>query len=156
MADNHKISDASQFKDLRDVLRGLLNRCNTAVGLAEGTNNATVLTANTAQFCINGVNYTKAGTDNLAISAGSIQAVSTYCKYLVVVNASGTVSTVQGNQASTAAAALVPDCPVDKAPLGYFQIATDATHTYTPGTTDNGAAGITDTYVDLGVAVTIS
>lgn len=144
-----KVTEASQRQDMQDVLNGLLNRSFMKGGLAEGTNAATIKTVAAVDYCINGLMYSKAITDNIAITAGSVQAISTFCKYLVSIDAAGTVTTTAGNVAASAALALVPDLPASSAPLGYFQIATDGVTTYTPGTTDNGAAGITDTYQDM-------
>jgi hypothetical protein len=89
-------------------------------------------------------------------SKQAVQAVSTFCKYLVSINAAGTVTVTKGTSAATSALALVPNLPANSAPLGYFEIETDASTTYTAGTTDNGAAGITDTYTDLSSVVTES
>ncbi len=134
----------------------LLNRCFGAAGLAEGTNATTIQIAAAIDFCINGVVYLKAITDNIAMTALPVQAISTFCKYLVTINASGTVVIVQGNIAATAALALVPAIDDDVAPLGYVQVATNGSTTFTSGTTDLGAAGITDTYVDLSSVITQS
>jgi hypothetical protein len=124
--------------------------------LAEGTNANTIKTATAVDFCVNGVIYNKAATDNIAVDAGEEQAVSTFCKYLVSIIADGTVAVTKGNDAATAALALVPALPADSAPLGYFQIATDAATTFTAGSTDLGAAGITETFVDLSSVATES
>ncbi|MBZ0158400.1 MAG: hypothetical protein K8I29_19555 [Alphaproteobacteria bacterium] len=156
MSDVTKISDAAQHQPMRDVLKLILNRCFGAAGLAEGTNAATIKTANAVTYCINGKVYSKAGTDNIAITAAAAQSAETFCKYLVSINAGGTVTVTKGEEAATSAAALLPELPADSAPLGYFEIETAAATTYTAGTTDNGAAGITDTYVDLSSVVTTS
>jgi len=152
-----KISDAVVHQPLRDVLIGLLNVSSGVPILAEGTNANTIKTTGTITYAINGIPQTAyAGTDNVAMTACAAQAVSTFCKYLVSINAAGTVLTTKGNDAATAALALLPDLPVTDAPIGYFQIATDSTHTFTSGTTDLSAAGITDTYGDLNSVITIS
>lgn len=128
----------------------LLNRCVQAPLLAEGTNAATIKTTNAVSFTIDGVLYTKAATDNIAITATAQQAISTFCLYLVSIDSAGTVTVTKGTELGTDTAVL-PALPANSAPLGYFKIATDGSTTYTGGTTDNGAAGITDTYVDLAV-----
>lgn len=116
--------------------------------LAEGTNAATIKTTDACSYVIDGVIYEKAATDNIAITATTEQAVSTYRLYLVSIDAAGTVTVTAGTAVATDTATL-PALPASSAPLGYFKIATDGSTTYTGGTTDNGAAGITDTYVDL-------
>ena len=44
---------------------------------------------------------------------------------------------------------MLPEIPSNQAPIGAVKIATDSTHTFTPGTTGLNATGITDTYFDL-------
>jgi hypothetical protein len=149
-----KIVEATPHQKLQDLLRRILNRCFGAAGLAEGTNANTIQIAAAVDYCIDGVVYLKAITDNIAMTALPVQAISTFCKYLVSIDAAGTVTLTQGNIAATAALALVPSLPADSAPLGYVQVATDAATTFTSGTTDLGAAGITDTYVNLSSVVT--
>jgi hypothetical protein len=134
--------------DLNLLRLNFLNCCLTAAGLAEGTNAATIKTVNTANYSIGGQLYTKAATDNIAITATAQQAISTFCMYLVSINAAGTVVVTKGTELGTDIAVL-PALPASSAPLGAFKIATDGATTYTGGTTDNGAAGITDTYYDL-------
>ena len=150
------INDATNHQKMRDLLLRMLNRCFGAAGLAEGTNANTIQVAAAVDYCIDGVVYLKAITDNIAMTALPVQAISTFCKYLVSINAAGTVALTQGNIAATAALALVPALPADSAPLGYVQVATNGSTTFTSGTTDLGAAGITDTYVDLSAVVTES
>ena len=145
-----KTADAFRWKGEQNSVQNFLNMCFTTVGLAEGTNDATVKTANTATYIVDGIHAAKTATDNVAIPAGTVIPISSYCKFLVSLDVSGNFTVTQGTYASTSAGAVLPDCPASNTPIGYFLIATDATHPYTPGTTDNSAAGITDTYVDLG------
>lgn len=152
-----KINDAVSHQALRDIINKLNTMCFGKAGLVEGTNANTIKTATTVAYSINGVAGSFAATDNLALTACAVQAVSTYCKYLISTALAGTtVTTTKGNDAATAALALLPDLPAGHAPLGYFQILTDATTTFTSGTTDLSAAGLTETYVDLSSVVTSS
>ena len=154
---NRSINEASNFQAEQDVLMGLLNRSTGKAGLLEGTNAGTLQTATAIDFCVNGVPGTqKAATDNIAMTACDTQPVSTYCKYLVSIAIGGAVTVTKGNNAATAALALLPALPATGAPIGYFQILTDASTTFTSGTTDLGAAGLTETYGDLNSVVTIS
>jgi len=127
--------------------------CMTAGGVAEGTNSATIQLAVAIDFAIDGVISEKAITDNLAITAATEQAVSTKCCYLAYINAAGTVATLKGSEIAVSANAddfvFWPECPDGFAAFGGFTIVTDATHTYTAGTTDNSATGITDVYFDM-------
>jgi hypothetical protein len=156
MADVNKIDEATPYQKMRDVLTGLLNRCNEACGLTIGGTATKIKTAAAVDFTINGRIYTKAATDNITITAGAVQPISTFCKYLVSIIADGTVAVTKGNDGTTAALALVADLPADSAPLGWFQIATNGSTTFTAGTTSLAAAGITDTYADLSCIVTES
>jgi hypothetical protein len=126
-------------------------------GLAEGTNSATIAIAapNGAgvDYAVNGIAYHKADTDNIAMTALPVQAVSTTCLYLVQI-AGGTVSIVKGNEVLTANLGIENNCQIpmpdeNNCPLGYIKVETNDSTTFTSGTTDLGAAGITDTYVDF-------
>ena len=132
--------------------------CFSKAGLAEGTNAATIqiLAPNGAgiDFAIDGICYHKADTDNIAVTAHGVQAVSTSCLYLVQINSAGTVSTKKGNEELTADLgvnkALQWPYPADNnCPIGGYKIALNASTTFTNGTTDHGAAGVTDTYYDF-------
>jgi len=127
--------------------------CFTAGGVAEGTNSATIQLAVAVDYAIDGVIYEKAITDNLAITAATEQAVGTICCYLAYINAAGTVATLKGAEVAvtdnTDGFVFWPECPDGYSAVGGFTIVTDATHTYTAGTTDNSATGITDVYFDL-------
>lgn len=129
----------------------VLNSCQGYALLAEGTNANTIKTTNAVTFTIAGVNYTKAATDNIAMTALAAQADLTYCLYLVSIQADGDVVITKGTEVSTDTAVL-PAIPADEAPLGYFKIATSG-GTFTSGTTDLGAGTVTDTYVSLGYAM---
>ncbi|GAA0586719.1 hypothetical protein ACFQH5_20220 [Halomonas salifodinae] len=132
--------------------------CMSKAGLAEGTNAATIKTAapNGAgtDYCIDGVLYHKADTDNIAMTALAEQADNTTCLYLVQINASGTVSLVKGDEVATEdlandeVIAQWPEPSADNCPLGGFRIVTSGS-TFTSGTTDLGAANITDTFYDF-------
>lgn len=133
--------------------------CYSKAGLAEGTNANTIKTAapNGAgiDYAIEGIAYHKADTDNIAMTAHAVQAVSTSCLYLVQINAAGTVSTKKGNEVLTADITAgrknlqwpVPDA--DNCPIGAVRVDTNSSTTFTAGSTDLGAAGITDTYYDF-------
>lgn len=133
--------------------------CFAKAGLAEGTNANTIKinAPNGAgiDYAINGIAYHKADTDNLAMTALSVQAVSTKCLYLVQIDSSGTVSMKKGTEVATAdltAGVAVLQWPVpdaSKCPIGGVKIETDASNTFTSGTTDLSATGITDTWYDF-------
>lgn len=139
MSDLRKVD----HQDLRDVIGTFASG---KAGLAEGTNSATIKTTSTISFSIAGILYSLAATDNIAVTATGVQAISTTLLYLVCVNAAGAVLTVVGTATD------LPAVPSGYCPIGAFKIVTDASHTFTPGTTDMSAAGITATFVDLRMA----
>ncbi|TFH85267.1 hypothetical protein EQG41_18310 [Billgrantia azerbaijanica] len=132
--------------------------CLAKAGLTEGTNATTIQIAapNGAgvDFCIDGILYHKADTDNIAMTALDQQADDTTCLYLVQINASGTVSMVKGDEVATAdlandeVIAQWPEPTADNCPLGGFRIVTDG-GTFTSGTTDLSGTGVTDTFYDF-------
>lgn len=147
-------TDLTAFATLVNELKADLNlmydngECFGPAGLAEGTNANTLQVATAFNYRIGNLIYTKAITDNIAMTALAVQAVSTFCKYLVSINAAGTVTLTKGTEVATDASVL-PAVPASNCAVGYINVATDGSTTFTSGTTDLGAAGITDTYVDL-------
>lgn len=132
--------------------------CFSSAGLAEGTNDATIkiVAPNGAgiDYAIDGLAYHKADTDNIAVTAHAQQAQLTSCLYLVQITSGGTVSTKKGNEELTAdlgiTASLQWPMPDDNnCPIGGYKIATASGYTFTNGTTDHGATGITDTYYNF-------
>lgn len=123
-------------------------------GIAEGTNAATIQIAAATEYSIDGIMYQKAITDNIALTAADAQADLTTCLYLITINAAGTVASVKGTEVLTANMTggddvLVWPQPAEGyCPVGVIQVATSGI-TFTAGTTDLGAAGVTDIYRDL-------
>lgn len=132
--------------------------CLSKAGLAEGANDATIkqVAPNGAgiDYAIDGLQYHKADGDNIAITALAQQAALTTCLYGIQINAAGTYSMKKGDEVLTAdltAGTAVLEYPVPDANncmVGYLKIATAAATTYTNGTTDMSAAGITATFYD--------
>jgi hypothetical protein len=121
----------------------------TAAGLAEGTNSGTFKTVNTLTFTNNGVFKSKAATDNLALSAGTALAASQACLFAVWINTSGTVTTTQGPIVAAGDPCPVPGQSTANVTLvGLIKITTSSAATFTPGTTDFSASGITDDFYD--------
>lgn len=112
-------------------------------------------------YAIDGICYHKADAASVAMSAMSVQAVSTSCLYLVELNAAGTLSTKKGVERLTAdvgvSASLQWPLPSeDKCPIGGFRIDTSSSATFTGATTDLDATGITDTYYDFAGGVPLA
>jgi len=131
--------------------------CLSKAGLAEGTNANTIQIAapNGAgiDFAIAGKLYHKADTDNIAMTALTIQPALYTCLYLVQINVDGTVSMVKGTQILTADVGReplnYPELTAANCPVGVIRIATASGYTFTSGTTDLSATGITATYEDV-------
>lgn len=142
----------------RDEVRQLVNQlalltanhCSTALsGIARGTTAQKAKTVNTTTYRVDGKNYSLAGSDDFWTLAGTTVAVSAFQKYLLCIDASATASIIEGTQSTVSAAAVVlPNHPQAKCILGVLTIATDATHTFIPGTTALNATGITATFQD--------
>jgi hypothetical protein len=109
--------------------------------VAEGTNSATIKLTNAVDFVINGQVYTKAATDNIAITATGAVASGTTVYYLVTIDTAGTVALVAPPAAIAGNADATPQIlatqPANTACLAVLKVV--ATATYTPGTTDLGS-----------------
>lgn len=122
-------------------------------GLAEGTNANTIKTVTAVVFTIDGKYYSKSATDNIAMTALAAQAADTTALYAVWINSSGTVSLTKEKEVLSTAisngqTALPTVAPrVDYALLGLMKIVTVAV-TFTSGSTDLSASGVTATFID--------
>lgn len=128
----------------------------TSGGWAEGTTAATFQNASTVTYAIDGRLYSKGATDDLTFSSGHTTVpVSSTCLFGIYLDAAGAVTTVQGKAVLTAdlaAGAAVlefPGAQAGKVLTGVIRVATNASVPFIPGTTDLGAAGITDTYYNM-------
>lgn len=121
----------------------------TAAGLAEGTNANTFKTTNTLAYTINGVFKSKGATDNLPFSSGhTALAANQACLFGVWIDGSGNVTTSQGPIVAAGDPCPVPGQPASGLALvGLIKVTTGAT-TFTPNSTDLGAANVTDVYYD--------
>lgn len=149
-------------------------RSTNKAGLAIGTVKSGIDTANTLQYCINGIAYTKAAVTSTALVAapGSrsfvvIPAGKT-CYIVMCINAAGTIYAVQGEYTgqlfvsqtnaptvdaycSRVGVLNVPDTPNDLAPFGLIKVVNGSGSDFTIGTTLFDAASITTTFTDLHV-----
>lgn len=142
----------------RDEVRQLVNQLailvtnavsSTLSAVAIGTTKSKVKTTNTVTYRVNGKSLSKAGTDDLWTLSGTVVAAVSWQKYLLLLDASGTASIIEGVQSTVAATSVVlPALPQDKSVIGVLTVATAAATTFTPGTTLLDAAGITATYQD--------
>ena len=123
----------------------------SAAGVAEGTNAATYKTTNTLVYTSDGVFKSKAATNNVAFTAGhTVVPVSSTCLFGVWIDAAGNFSTSQGAIVPSGDQKPFPTAPAaDLTCVGLIQVTTNAAVTFTAGTTDLSATGITDAYFDV-------
>jgi len=121
----------------------------TAAGLAEGTNANTFKTANTLTFTSNGVFKSKSATDNLTFSTGTALGNSQACLFAVWITSGGTISTTQGPIVASGDPCPVPSQATANTTLvGLIKVTTSSSATFTPGSTDLSASGVTGAYYD--------
>lgn len=124
-------------------------QCLTAAGLAAGTTTSKVKSANAVDYTIDGKIYEKAASDPLDTPTGSQQGNDTKALYLFSIDSGGTVSCTQSAIVGSSDSVEYPDLPSGEAPIGAIKVETDSNTTFTPGTTNLGASGVTTTYIDL-------
>jgi hypothetical protein len=122
----------------------------TAAGLAEGTNANTYKTVNTLTYTSNGVFKSKNATDNVAFTAGiGTVPPSSAALYAVWIDGAGNFSNTRGPVVAAGEPCPVPGAPAgDVALVGLIKVTTNSSTTFTPGSTDLGAAGVTDVFSD--------
>jgi len=126
--------------------------CMTASGAAASTADVIVATAFT--YVIDNRLYSGGNATHDISAMGNAddieaQAVSTYCRHVFVINASGTVDVFCGTPAASAALALYPSVDEGECPFAGLLIATNSTATFTLGTTALSGAGATATFENL-------
>lgn len=145
-----------------------LNCVYAACGAAQATTTTAAKTVNSAQFTVGGKLFTKGATDNFWVLSGATVPVASFQKYALCVDDSLAASVQEATPSTVSAAAVtwtnvsaaakaVPQnlwAPLatilssSKAIFAILTIATDATHTFIPGTTALNATGITATFND--------
>lgn len=121
----------------------------TAPACARGTTATKAKTTNNTTYICGGAPIAKAATDDLWTLSGTTVAVSSWQKYLLLLDASGTASIQEGVQSTTSAAAVKMARPAaGQTVIGVITVATNGSTTFIPGTTALNAAGITATFVD--------
>jgi hypothetical protein len=142
-----------------------LSQALTAAGTATAATTTKAKIVNTTTYTVGGAFFSKGATDNFWTLGGTgsatVVAASAFQKYLLLIDTSGAASVLEGTQAATAAgvtwaniSALSAYAPFltavgsTKCVVAVLTIATDSSHTFTPGTTALSAAGITATFAD--------
>lgn len=131
--------------------------CYTKAGLGiAGTADRVKFTAPNGagtDFAINGIAYHLADGDNVDTGAAAVQAADTQCLYLLQLDSAGALSAVKGEEVLTTdiTAGRVLQWPTpsaNKCPVGGVRVVTVAV-TFTLGTTNFDAAGVTETWYDF-------
>lgn len=141
--------------------------------LAEGTNANTIQIAAAINYVIDGRFYSKSITDNIAISytgptvyqaptgVGSVNGGFTggvggsTRLYLICLSTAGAVSIVPGEIVPSADlsaginALEFPDAPIGVCPIGALRVALTQGTTFTPGSVDLSASGVTASFINL-------
>jgi hypothetical protein len=107
-------------------------------------------------FAINGIAYHYADGDNVDTGAAAVQAADTTCLYLICASAAASpaISVVKGEEvlntetAAGTAAVHWPEPTAGTCPIGAVKVVTVAV-TFTLGTTNFDAAGVTETWYDF-------
>ncbi len=132
--------------NIEQVNSGNLSLASAA--MAEGTNANTYKTTATLAYTLNGVFYSKGATDNIAMTAaaGTVPPASA-ALYGVWIDKDGNFSNTRGPVVAAGEPCPVPGAPSGAVALvGLIKVTTNASTTFTPGSTDLGDAGVTDVY----------
>jgi hypothetical protein len=115
-----------------------------------GTTATKVKTTNATVLRNSGALNALAASDDFWTLTGGVLAVSSFRRYLLLCDASDVATVLASDDVTTAAA----DCRWTTQPanglaiVGVLTVATNGSTTFTPGTTNLSAAGVTDTYID--------
>lgn len=144
--------------------RGFTGALSTAgLGIGSTATQVSLAAPNGAgtDYAIAGIAYHKADAASVAITAATAQAADTTCLYLVCLDSGGTLSTVKGddvlNTALDAGTTVLhwPAQPANLCAIGAIKVKTVAV-TFTAGTTNLSAAGVTDTYYNFAAGMPIA
>jgi hypothetical protein len=147
------------FNASAEQLRGLTACFSKAVCGIGGTPALARFTAPNGagvDFSINGIMYHKADADDVWTLSGDDVPINSECIFLLCLNASGTMSIVQGESILTAdltnGSKLLkwPQHDVDVCPIGAVRVTTTST-VFVPGTTSLAEGATVDTYYDFSV-----
>lgn len=142
--------DHATLKTAIDAIKAFLqNQITTGnPGLAGGTTASKVKTANTVEYTINGIGYSKAAADDFWTLSGAAVPDGQFNKYILYIDNAGAASIGEGTAAATAAGVTLPAIAANKCILGLLQVQNASGADFTPGTTALNASGITATYAN--------
>jgi len=147
----HMALDTETLQKLAGVM---LNDANGDAGLAEGTNAGTIKTASAVTPILKGVALSEvAATDNIdptPVSGNDTIPDDMKAALAVLVNSSGAVKTLLGRCVGLTDQAFMPDYdPETYVCIGHVLVKNETGSDFVVGTTDMGAANVTDTYTDV-------
>jgi hypothetical protein len=143
-----------------------LSHAMTACGAATATVTSQAKIVSTLTYTIGGKFFSKGATDNFWTLTGAVVPAGSFQKYALLIDTAGAASVQEATPSTANAASVVwtnvsglSGWPllavlssqagvISKAVAATLTVATDATHTFTPGTTLLGATGITATFQD--------
>lgn len=142
-------TQAANFNKLRKMLRNQ-NLAPAGLTLSAGTKDQ-VKSVNNINYMINGILYSKNATDPLGAWTVGHTGLgnSEEAFYLICLDASGTLSTVEGAIVAAAAGCVMPEVPADVCAIGALKVVTGAAGTFVPDTTLLDDGDITVSYYDL-------
>jgi hypothetical protein len=139
--------------------------CLSKAGLVEGSSANKIQTAApnglAIDYCIDGILYYFTDVDDIDMDACVIQPELYSCLYLCTLNADSEGDTTAGMTITKGKQVLTadltsgevvlewPQLPDGECPIGAFRIDTASGYTFTSGSTDLSATGLTETYYDL-------
>lgn len=122
---------ASFVNDLNNLKNWIVNGVQVHGGFAQATTTTRFKTSAATNYTINGQNYTKGTTDNIATPNGNTSA-GQFRKDLISIDAAGTITVTAGTVAASQGAAVKPACPANQVELGWIEVPAS----FTAGTTD--------------------
>lgn len=118
-------SDEAMYNFLQNVVNATNNRNLTTSGFVNtGAGDATYKTPTTFYYSIDGVMYSRVGTDTaLSGFTSTVQAVNTTCYYLACIDAAGAITAVKGDAVAFGKTPVLPETPSNKAVFGALKVA---------------------------------
>ena len=154
-----KVALGDRLDEVHDYLTALntllSTQCLSTGAWAEGTNANTIQNAAIVYYTIAGRLYSKAITNNIAMTAATAQVALSSCCYLICLDSSGTVSTVKGTDSLTASgvAPAIPAPTAGTCPVAVLRVTVANAATFTAGSTDLSATDVTGVFANFpGVA----
>ena len=132
------------------LLRMMSNRPFNSGALVIGTNKAKIKIGVAVNYMNQELLKLKAITDDAFTLSGTTvntgNSTAEKCRWLLTLQANGTPVATQGTIVASASTSVLPVVPANETPIGAFQIVTDASNDFIPGSTEFDATGMTASY----------